>query len=367
MTRRKLAKARTERAPQARAVHGAWQQAADARASGAGRRARRSRRVLSLKGLREGLLTFGAVAGFICIAATVASFAFGIQPVIFRSGSMSPAIDTGALAISRDVPAKDLKVGDVVTVKTDAGIRVTHRIKDVSLVNGEASLVLKGDANKTPDDKVYVVPSADRVLFSVPKAGYVVSWLSGPTGVFAGGLLAGLLVITAFGPGTRKPRRGGTRKLFGISIATVTVGLLATGVGGPTNTQAFYTDQATLASGTFTAGNYPGPVVKPVVTSCVRIDNGNNGDHPIKITWNAVPGANGYKVAYTNTGGGPQGNVSLGAAVLTFQTPAGAYKNTSGTISVVATFPSAPDSPATVYNHSGSGNPVANYNCVPAP
>lgn len=367
MSRRKLAKAQAERVTPARAVHGAWQQASDAKASASGTPKRRARRVLSLKGLREGLLTFGAIAGVICIAAAVASFAFGIQPVIFRSGSMAPAIDTGALAISQHVQAKDIKVGDIVTVKTGAGIRVTHRVKDLTYTDGKASMVLKGDANKTPDDKVYVVPSADRVLFSVPKAGYVVSWLSGPSGIFAGGLLAGLLLLTAFGPGTRNKRRPGTRKLFGISIATVTVGLLSTGVGAPSNTQAYFTDQAALASGTFTAGNYPGPVVKPVVTSCVRIDNGNNGDHPVKITWNTVPGANGYKIAYNTSGGGPTGNATLGAAVLTFQTPAGAYKNNSGTISVVATFPAAPDSPATVYNYTGSGNPVANYTCTPAP
>lgn len=176
MSRRKLAKAKARRAAKARAVQAAKQQAIEAKALLTVEKPKsRIRRMFSLNGVREGLLTFGAVAGVVCLLLAVASFAFGIKPIIFRSGSMSPTIQTGALAISQTVEAKDLAVGDIVTVKTDAGVRVTHRVKDLTFANGKASMVLKGDANKVPDDHVYVVRSADRVLFDVPKAGYVVS------------------------------------------------------------------------------------------------------------------------------------------------------------------------------------------------
>ena len=43
-------------------------------------------------------------------------------------GSMSPTIETGALAWAQQVPAADLEVGDVVMVHTAEGDRVTHRI-----------------------------------------------------------------------------------------------------------------------------------------------------------------------------------------------------------------------------------------------
>ncbi|MEO6606132.1 MAG: signal peptidase I, partial [Aeromicrobium sp.] len=203
MSRRKLAKAKAKRVSTARAAQAAKHQALEAKELLISEPKGRLDRIFSLKGLREGLLTFGAIAGVFCMLLAVAALAFDIKPVIFRSGSMSPAINTGALAISQTVKAKDMQVGDVVTVKTDSGVRVTHRIQNVTLVDGHATLVLKGDANKAVDQDPYVVESADRVLFDIPKAGYVASWLSGPIGIFAGGLLVGLLLLIAFGQNTR--------------------------------------------------------------------------------------------------------------------------------------------------------------------
>ncbi len=43
---------------------------------------------------REIALNIGAVAGLICVLGAAASFMFGIKPLIFRSGSMSPDIPT---------------------------------------------------------------------------------------------------------------------------------------------------------------------------------------------------------------------------------------------------------------------------------
>jgi len=85
-------------------------------------------------------------------------------PALFRPGSLSPAIGTGALAGSRTVDAEEIRVGDVVTVNGGSGVRVTHRVQSVRYADGQASLVLKGDANNVPDDRVYVVSAADRVL-----------------------------------------------------------------------------------------------------------------------------------------------------------------------------------------------------------
>ncbi|NLG47963.1 MAG: signal peptidase I, partial [Gordonia sp.] len=63
---------------------------------------------------RELALNVGAVLGLMCIVAAIASMLFGITPLVFRSGSMSPEIPTGSLAIARTVDAQDLRVGDVV-------------------------------------------------------------------------------------------------------------------------------------------------------------------------------------------------------------------------------------------------------------
>lgn len=150
-------------------------------------------------------LNVGAVVGLICVLATVASLVFGIKPLIFRSGSMSPEIPTGALALSKATSAGELQPGDVVSVHNEQGTRITHRVHEiVSRDGGSAVLILKGDANENVDLTPYTVAEADRVFASVPVLGYVVSWLSSSVAIFLGGVLAGGLLVLAFGPGAQR-------------------------------------------------------------------------------------------------------------------------------------------------------------------
>ena len=154
---------------------------------------------------REIALNIGAIAGLICVLAAAASFLFGIKPLVLRSGSMSPDIPTGALALAKATPASDLAVGDVVSVENDEGVRITHRIQEVVSTDGTNSvLILKGDANKDADISPYTVTEADRVFFSVPGLGYAVSWLSSPAAIFLGGALVGGVMVLAFGPASKR-------------------------------------------------------------------------------------------------------------------------------------------------------------------
>lgn len=155
-------------------------------------RPRRSRRELALNA--------GAVAGVICLVAACASLLFGITPLVFRSGSMSPDIPTGSLALARTADASDLRVGDVVSVDNQAGTRITHRVVATEPAGDQVVLTLKGDANPAADPVTYTVSEADRVLGSVPVLGYVAAWLSSKTAIFLGGIVAGALLMLAFGP-----------------------------------------------------------------------------------------------------------------------------------------------------------------------
>lgn len=158
--------------------------------------------------LRELLLTAAALLGVLCVLAAVASFAFHVRPLIFRSGSMGPAIETGALGLARQVPATALQVGDVVSVPNSRGVRITHRIHTLD-TNGPnrsiATLTLKGDANNVADAEPYVVDHADRLFFHLNHLGYVIAWLGHRPVVFAGGALVGVLGGWAF-----RPRPDGT-------------------------------------------------------------------------------------------------------------------------------------------------------------
>ncbi|WP_018178103.1 signal peptidase I [Jongsikchunia kroppenstedtii] len=153
---------------------------------------------------RELALNVGAIAGTICIVATVLSLMFGVKPLVFRSGSMSPAITTGSLALAQSVSADKVKVGDVVSVMNPQGTRITHRVFRIQHIDGQTLLTLKGDANAQPDLLPYPVTKVDRVFAHVGFLGYLVAWLSSGIAIFLGGLLAGALLMLAFGP-MRRP------------------------------------------------------------------------------------------------------------------------------------------------------------------
>lgn len=174
---------------------------------------------------QQAALTTGAVLGVLCIVATALSLAFGIKPVVFRSGSMSPAIPTGSLAFVKSQPVSELTVGDIVSVTTNGGDRLTHRVYGIDqLDNNLSSLTLKGDANNAPDSETYAVADADLVVFSMSRVGYVLAWLSGPIGIFAGGLFAGTLVDDRISSSTARRRSTERRHaLKGIPNDTPTV------------------------------------------------------------------------------------------------------------------------------------------------
>ncbi len=152
-------------------------------------------------------LNVGAVAGVVCIVVALASLIFGLTPLILRSGSMAPAIQTGALAIAKTVPASEIAVGDVVSAENLLGTSITHRVVQVQhTAGGSTQLVLKGDANNQADPSPYVVSEAKLVLFHVPVLGYVVAWLSSTVAIFLGGVLAGSLLMLAFGPMRRRTK-----------------------------------------------------------------------------------------------------------------------------------------------------------------
>ncbi len=147
---------------------------------------------------RGAVLGLGATLGILCILATVGAFAFGVTPLVFRSGSMAPTIPTGALALAERVPASQVRVGQVVSVLNSAGVRITHRVVSIDRSGSGATLTLKGDANAAPDQETYPVTSVGRVRGSVPRLGYAVSAASSPWGMLAGGALVASTFFLAF-------------------------------------------------------------------------------------------------------------------------------------------------------------------------
>jgi signal peptidase I len=201
--------------------------------------------------LREAALWIAAVIGTICLLAAVAAVAFGMTPLIFRSGSMSPGIPTGSLGISVATPAADLKVGDIVSVVWANDTRVTHRVARIEPAgDGRFTLTTRGDANELADTEKVTLATVDRVLWSTPQAGYVLEEATKPQWVFGLGVVVGALVILAF-RGSRpreadarvvrlpeQPQRHARRRGMGAVAGTSTGTGTGTGTGEGTGTRA---------------------------------------------------------------------------------------------------------------------------------
>lgn len=211
------------------------------------RHARRLRDLTTLRWWREAVLSVGAVIGLLCIVVALAGPILGVKTLVFRSGSMSPAITTGSLAFAKNVPAERLEVGDVASVVDDDGVRVTHRVVEISPSKDGVSLVMKGDANGAVDAEPYLVESADRVFFDVPGVGYVIGAAMSPAGLFVLGLGAAGLLFLIF-----RPSSGGTRRAAAAISAVALIGGIV-GSGASQSTLAYFTDQAVMKSDGFAA------------------------------------------------------------------------------------------------------------------
>lgn len=239
---------------------------------------------------REWVLNLGALLGLVCIVWTFAAAGFGLTPLVFRSGSMAPAITTGALALAQEVSASDLRVGDVVSLDGADGVRVTHRIEQLRADGDAAVLTLRGHANRSADAASYRVTEVDRVLFDIPGLGYVAAAFATPAGVLLGvGIVGGILWL-GFGPALTA---GGARRtrLFvaGAAIVAISIGAVA----APTvATLARWSDTANLESGSVRA--YAVPVPGNFTCSGVKSQ--------VNFTWAAVPGADSYMFHYGPTG-----------------------------------------------------------------
>ena len=118
------------------------------------------------------------------------------------SPSMVPSINVLDVVVTMRVNSpEDLKKGDIVTFNsTDyrySGVLVTHRIFDIEKTSsGEYLFTTKGDNNNTQDssrisfDEIY-----GRVLFRIPKIGYIQYYLSSVLGWVAIIIVPAVMII----------------------------------------------------------------------------------------------------------------------------------------------------------------------------
>lgn len=266
--------------------------------------------------VREAALWLGAVLGVLCLLMAAVAWLYDVRPLVFRSDSMSPEIRAGALAIAREVPADELHDGDVVSVVSDDGTRVTHRIVGISPTASGAKLTLKGDANATPDREEYEVATAHRVWFDVPWLGRVVNAARSPWGLLLSGGFVALLLASAFGGGRSNDSGGDGRRGDGLvgpghqpspgtrspvlrlaGGAGVVVALLSTGgLVVPFGTMATWNDTSAVSSESLTSLTVPPPTSPACQTNGVLLTTAT-------VSW-ASPGAKySYQLIVRDTSG----------------------------------------------------------------
>ncbi|MFY1614886.1 signal peptidase I [Micromonospora sp. WMMD736] len=161
-------------------------------------------------------LTVLAAGGTVCVVLVPLAFFFDISLILFKTGSMSPTIPAGSLAVVREIPASQVRVGDVVTVDRTPLPPITHRVVDVGDGEGASRLLtLRGDANESNDAAPYPVTRVRLVEWSAPRLGYAVRAVSNVYAMSAITIGTAVIVTWAFWP--RDPERRTRRRRPGPS------------------------------------------------------------------------------------------------------------------------------------------------------
>jgi signal peptidase len=139
-------------------------------------------------------LLFGA------LLAAVAPQLAGFRSFTVRSGSMTPAIETGDVVVTKTVSPLAARVGDVVAFVDPEGTGklFSHRVQSVRAVGDEVAFVTRGDANTSTERwRVPADGSVGRVAYRIPKIGYALSWVDSPPARLALIAIPALLLLWA--------------------------------------------------------------------------------------------------------------------------------------------------------------------------
>lgn len=138
-------------------------------------------------------------------AALVGVRIFGFRPFAVLSPSMTPKYGVGDLVYALPTDPEKIEVGDVLTFVANAeGTVVTHRVAEVD--REKRCFYTKGDANENRDGNPVLYENAVGVVkFSLPKIGYLSSYLSSKSGRYAAVAVILALVLAMILPELFKP------------------------------------------------------------------------------------------------------------------------------------------------------------------
>lgn len=118
------------------------------------------------------------LAALALVAAATVPVLFGYHSYTINSGSMEPTLSVGDAAVIKPSSPRSLEIGDVIVRRdTVGGQPVLHRIVDIVREDGQLSFVTQGDQNNAPDGQpVILAGTGDKMIYSVPYAGYILNF-----------------------------------------------------------------------------------------------------------------------------------------------------------------------------------------------
>ncbi len=126
-----------------------------------------------LRVAQESLSSWAATAAVSLLLLLFFTGTFGYHPAIVGSGSMRPVIDVGDIVVVQHVSPEELKVGDIVQYYSPEGYTITHRIIEIREGPEGKIFITKGDANEMADAPFTADRIVGKVVFVIPKLGYI--------------------------------------------------------------------------------------------------------------------------------------------------------------------------------------------------
>lgn len=126
--------------------------------------------------------------------------AFSIYTIV--SPSMTPLIKVYDVIINLKVEEPtDIKVGDIITFKSSSsmtyGMTITHRVKDIQIVNGEYQFTTQGDNNLSADTAPALYKNViGKTVIKLPQLGRVQFFVASKFGWLVVVIIPAFYVIT---------------------------------------------------------------------------------------------------------------------------------------------------------------------------
>lgn len=124
----------------------------------------------------------------------------GHRTLVIDGRSMEPTLALGSAVVIAGVAPADLRVGDVVSLRTGPNQAVfTHRITRLATLDGRPFIETKGDANAEIDPSLTPASAViGRVEWSFPALGFLISYLAIPSGMLFAALTGLTLLASLF-------------------------------------------------------------------------------------------------------------------------------------------------------------------------